>query len=177
MFYIFFSIVTEHCFIFLFDDNNLISTIKEHDPFLHSEKFVSRLNKILINNNLSLENLEEIYFVSDPNEQSGNRVSFSFVTTMMMLSESIRVFFVDIFEFQKGKLEDCFSVVSFGKKVKKYWLNCYENNQLSYRQRVFSLGEISTLNKKKVEVVLDFKNIDFLENFFFLKDKFRKFEN
>lgn len=178
MFYIFFSIVTNDCFIFLFKDNLLIARVNENDAMLHSENFVRRVNNVVRENCLSLKNLEEIYFILDPNEQqTSNRVSSSFVTAMTIMSENIKVFSIDSFEFQKGRLKNCLSVISFGKSLKKYWLNCYEDNKLLYRKKLSSFEEIRILNeKKKFQVICDFENVDFSTNFFFLKNNFKRFE-
>ncbi|HXN54495.1 MAG TPA: hypothetical protein VN854_00820 [Mycoplasmatales bacterium] len=157
----------------LFENDKIFSIFKKNNKLLHSDNFIGNLNEILKVNNFSLSDLDNVYFISGSGGWTGYRVSISFLTAMSILSK-VKFFSIDSLSFQKGKIKNCLSVIK--NNSRNYLLNHYENDVLIFTDNFLNLEQINAFNRKNLPIFVDLNNIDFVENFFFLKNKFNEFE-
>lgn len=178
MYSIFFSTVTDTVFICLLRGDSVITTICENNSLLHSENFVSKLNQLVTEVNLTLRDIKQIYFLSGPGSQTGERVAFSFVTIMKILDPQVELFTLDSLSFQASLEQDCLSVISIGKNSKKYCINRYQQGTLLLSENRVSEERFTEIVEqfRKANLLIDYQNVDFLSCFQISKTNFRKFE-
>lgn len=175
---IFFSLITDFVFISLFVNDSIVKTIYENNSLLHSDNFTSKLYNLIKQEKIRLKDIKRIFFISGPGGQTGERISFSFVTAMKILNPNIQLFSLDSLTFQANLNPNCLSVIGVGKNSRKYYLNVYENGKLFLKERRI---EEEAFNKiiedfKNLTLFLDYKDVDFLNCFQNLRVKFLKFE-
>lgn len=174
---LFFSLITDFIFVSLFENEKLINELYESNYCLHSENFVSKLSVLLKNNNLTLKSIDSIFFLSGPGGQTGERVSFSFVTAMKILNPDLKAFFLDSLKFQIGTNLNCLSIVTVGQSTKKYYVDIYKNGRIYLKKERVGESELREIknNFKHFSSITDFENVKFSSLFLSLKSTFLPF--
>jgi tRNA A37 threonylcarbamoyladenosine modification protein TsaB len=174
---LFFSLITDFIFISLFKNEKLFKSIYESNHCLHSENFINKLSFLLNDQNISLKDVDNIFFISGPGGQTGERVSFSFVTSMKILNPELKVFSLDSLTFQSGLIPNCLSIISVGQNTKKYYLNVYHDRNLILKKERIEKFEVDKIIEefRDFSLVCNFKDVDFSKIFLLLKDNFSEF--
>ena len=171
---LFFSIITDRLFFLLLENNNLVGKISEDNENFHSENFILKLSSLLKNCGIKLRDIDNVFFLDGPGSQTGERIGVTFVTALKLVSPNFQSFKLDSLTFQAGLNKNCLSAISFGKKVKKFFLNVYFGGELISSKKKVSCEDLESNIKKFPEfpVFIDFAGIDFFELFVNMKKKF-----
>src|SRR4051812_43054097 len=128
MFYLHFSLSSSFLFIALYKKNECLDSIHKKNSRLHSENFLSQLQQILEKSNCSLQDLNEIYFTSNPSGQTGLRVALSFLATLQILNPKVKLFHIDTLLLQAGT-DNCVSLLTIDSQGNKYYGGVYQKKK------------------------------------------------
>ncbi|WNE41331.1 MAG: hypothetical protein AM1032_000071 [Mycoplasmataceae bacterium] len=174
---LFFSLITDFIFISLFKNGELVNKIYENNACLHSENFISKLGNFLKNEGFSLKEINNIFFLSGPGGQTGERVSFSFATSMKILNPVVKIFSLSSLNFQTGLNSNCLSVISVGENTKKYYVDVYEEGRIILKKEKIEKNELDKIIESfnNFYLIFNFNNVDFSVLFLNTRFKFSQF--
>ena len=173
MFCLYFSLSSSFLFLALYKKNKCLSSIQKENSRLHSENFLSQLQQILEKSNCSLQDLNEIYFTSNPSGQTGLRVTLSFLATLQILNLKIKLFYIDTLLLQAGN-DNCVSLLTIDSRGSKYYGEVYQEKECLLKTQIILKENLAKLTEKFPNFLIrkDFGGIDFLANFQKLKNNF-----
>lgn len=155
----------------LVKNNEIIDSLKLESFQKQTELALKSINELLDKNSISLKNIAEVKLVIGPGSYTGVRVSITFAKTLKALNHDLKIYAINSLLFQSAN-KKVVSIIS-GYNNKNY-LAVYDFNKEIISPQLVNeaakMGIISDL--KDYNVVEDYKNIDFLENFLSLQDNF-----
>jgi tRNA A37 threonylcarbamoyladenosine modification protein TsaB len=178
MIYLYFSLSSPLIFLALWDNEKCLTIIQKDNARLHSENFLSHLQKILESTNHSLKEISEIYFTSTPGGQTGTRVSLAFLATLQVLNTKIKFYHIDTLLLQAGT-DNCISLLTIDSRESKYHVAVYQNKKCSLETQIICKEDLASLIEKFPNFLFrkDFQEVDFLTNFQKLKSYFVLLKN
>ena len=171
--YLYLSLSSSFLFLALWKDNECLISIQKENKRLHSENFLPHLKQICEKVNLSLKEIEEIYFTSQPSGQTGLRISLTFLTTYQVLNPKVKLYHINTLLLQAGE-NNCLSLLTIDSRESKHYLAIYQNKKCLLETKIVKQEDQEKLTKKfpNFLILKNFRGINFLTNFQKLKNDF-----
>lgn len=164
-------------FMSTIDDFSKLVLVKEDYIFIDifyskndfSSKLMPRLNFLLKNADAELASINELYFLDLPGSQTGYQVSLIFARILKVLKPKMNFFILSSRIWDNNLYEK----MNFTKKNSQYFFQ--EISKICNILPV-KISFLKLQNKVSLPIHLNEGVKQFVENFFFLKDKFQKKE-
>jgi len=171
---LFFSCLSKDLIVILEKNNKVIDHLKKDFYLNHVNNCVRNINMILKKNNLKFIDLNNIFVTSKIGSLTGKRVCFTILKTLAVLNSKLNFFEINSLIFQAG-INKGFSLLKCFKN--KYYCALIEDKKIVSKIEIISHEAINLLKCKNEKIFIDFDNINYLKNFFNLKNDFDKIIN
>jgi tRNA A37 threonylcarbamoyladenosine modification protein TsaB len=173
---LYFSLSSSFLFIAVLSEGKCLSLLQKENTRLHSENFVDNLRNVCDDAKIKLKEVTKIFFTSNPSNQTGLRISLTFVSTLQVINPEVEFYQIDTLLLQSG-LDDCISLLSLNIQESKYHAKIFHQGILNSpsKTKIIDLEELEETKSlfPNLSIKKNLLNIDFLDNFNKLKNHFQ----
>ncbi|WP_338969935.1 tRNA (adenosine(37)-N6)-threonylcarbamoyltransferase complex dimerization subunit type 1 TsaB [Spiroplasma endosymbiont of Labia minor] len=172
MYELFFDTTNYRLAVLLMKDDLITDFINEDKQLKIADEFLPVIDKILVNNNLSLKDINVIYTLIGPGSYMGIRVGITFAKTLLLLNENLKVFAIDSLAFQGNSQDKTISLLD--ARGNKTYLAIYNDGTEIIPKQVIPNDLLNDFfdKFKDYHILKDNIDLDYPEVFLKLKSQF-----
>ncbi|ARU92155.1 glycoprotease [Spiroplasma clarkii] len=164
---------TNGCLVLVLENNNqVIDTKIIKDLIKISDVSVEEVKTLLTKNHLTIKDIHKLYVTLGPGSYTGVRVGVSIVKTLKAIDDCFEVYTISSLHYQAG-LKNAISLLD--AKGQKYYLGIYENGKNIICDQVILEEYIEDFTEQfsTFEILKDYQELDFVNNYLDLKSEFQ----
>ncbi|AKX34544.1 glycoprotease [Spiroplasma litorale] len=164
---------TNNRLILIIEKNNqIIDYLDMKNQLRISDILIEEIDKMFKKNNIKINEVNSFYVVNGPGSYTGVRLGVTFSKTIKTINNDVNVYLISSLAFQAGD-KKCISMID--ARGDKYYIGVYDNKKNIIVDQVLNKEDIDQFksNFKNYEILVDYNEIDIINNFLILKNDFK----
>ncbi|QEH61496.1 tRNA threonylcarbamoyladenosine biosynthesis protein TsaB [Spiroplasma chinense] len=168
---LFIDTTNNNLILILENKNQIIDSVYKTNQMRISDIVMDELKNMLDKNNLKIKEIDSVYCSNGPGSYTGVRVGITIAKTLKILNPSLKVFTLSSLAFQAGN-DNVISLLD--AKGKKFYIGIYESGVCKIADQLIPEDYLEEFKDQfgDFEIRSDYKDIDYINNYLSLKEKF-----